>query len=67
MAEITDRTRAYAVALVLARSELRLGLPDADPSVGIRERCERLLLAARQGGLGIRAYRLAWLLARGRR
>ncbi len=65
MAEVTDRRRAYAAAVVLARSEFRLGLP-TDPSGGIRERCERILLAARQSALDARAYRLAYRIARGR-
>jgi hypothetical protein len=65
MAEITDRRRALAAAVVLARCEVLLGLPD-DLSVGTKERCDRILTSARHGGLGARAYRLAWLVARGR-
>jgi hypothetical protein len=65
MAEVTDGRRAYAAAVALARSELQLNLP-ADSSVGIKSRCERILVAARQGGLDVRAYRLAWPLVRRR-
>jgi hypothetical protein len=64
MAEITDRRRAYAAAVMLARASLRLGLPD-DP-IGLKVECERILLAARQGGLDARTYRLAYWIARGR-
>jgi hypothetical protein len=64
MADITDRQRAYAIAVATARSEVLLGLPD-DPSIGIKERCSRILLAARHGGLDVRSYRLVYWIARG--
>jgi hypothetical protein len=62
MVDVTDTRRARAAAVVLARSELQLGVP-ADPSISVKERCARILAAARHGGLDVRACRLAWMLA----
>jgi hypothetical protein len=66
MADITDAHRARAAAVCLARAELHLGLP-MDPPGGLPNRCARILAAAQHGALDARAYRLAWLLARGRK
>jgi hypothetical protein len=66
MTDVTDYHRAMAAAVVLARAEHALGLP-IDAGDGLTTRCSRILAAAQHRPLDMRAYRLAWMLTRGRR
>jgi hypothetical protein len=63
MADVTDRNRAVACALLLMHAELRLGLEGGEPC-SLQERCRRILTAARHGGIDARGYRLAYMIAR---
>lgn len=61
MTEITDADRARALATVLVRSELTLGLPH-DSTVPLQQRVERVIRAAQNGNLDARSYRAIWLM-----
>jgi hypothetical protein len=58
---ISDSALARAVAVVLLRAELRLGLP-LSHAVATSERIPHILQAAQRGGLPGRLYELVWLV-----